>query len=187
VVLGLSGSYKNATTFTWERLSEARDARERIVHLLVNGEKWLQEYQADGPETWDEQDHSNLVRSYGSWHRGYAALLDDLNGSHYVDIMLQLIDAGTEYLTDNQSSLNVRGSKSPMQFILRTVTCRAGLHSHCALVNAAYKSDLATVVDRERKVIDMLVDLRLDVRTGVQSAWDDQHNVRGFLKQLSLC
>jgi hypothetical protein len=147
-----------------------------------------------------QKHHSNLVRSYGSRHRGYAALLDDLNGSHYVDIMLQLIDAGTAYLTDNQSSLNVRGSKSPMQFILLTlrhmlsivgfsdVTCRAGLHSHIsALVNDPYNSDLATVVDCERKVIDMLVDLRLDVRTGVQSAWDDQHNVRGFLKQLSLC
>jgi cysteinyl-tRNA synthetase len=98
--LGLSGSYRNATAFTWERLSEARDARKRIVHLLVNGEKWLQEYQADGPEVWDEKDHAVLDRSYGSWHRGYAALLDDLNGSHYVDIMMQLCDAGTSYLTD---------------------------------------------------------------------------------------
>jgi cysteinyl-tRNA synthetase len=162
--LGLSGSYRGPATFSRDRIAEARSIRQKLLRFLIEGEEWISGSQT-ATKIWNDEAQELFLASENARERGIEALMNDMDGSTFVDELVQVAELGNTYLSQND-----RGPIEPLKAAISNLrdllslvgfsekTTRAGL----GLSEQGAKSSHS--LGDERAVIDAMVHFRSAVR-----------------------
>ena len=163
--LGLSGSYRGPATFSRKRIDEARVIRQKIVRFLIDGEEWIGRSQLTAKK-WRTQDHKLFQATQEAHQRGAQALLNDIDGSTFVEELVRISEMGNAYL--NQSP---EGPVEPMKAVLgtlRDLLSLVGFSKKTTEVGLKYSSGASLhsspIVGGESALVEELVRFRSAVR-----------------------
>ena len=152
--LGLSGSYRSTAVYSEERIVESHNIRNKIIQFLLDGEEWLlrhydsnnvlqkqlteyvQDYQSITNTTkWRDKDCALYHMVNDAVARSKSALMNDFDGSTYVEQTVRIAEAGRLYLREETTYI---GPTEPVRIALQSLrdllsfvgftdaTCRAG-------------------------------------------------------------
>lgn len=93
---GLSGSYKDATTYSRERIEESRNVRTKIVRFMVTAERWLANRKQHDETSlkWSSNDVRFFELATTTRCEVWRSLLDDLDGPACLAALVHLIEEG---------------------------------------------------------------------------------------------
>lgn len=188
--LGLSGSYRAATTYSKERMDHAKVVRQKIVRFLVDAEAWLQRSKSPQTRKWTDDDYRLFISMRESAAKGMNAIRRDLDGSTFLDCIIEISDQGSKYLA------KTKPENAPTEHIVEIVrstrdmlalvgfsdsTCQAGVESEN--INPSY------VVGGAGAVIDELQKFRESIRGLALGGINDAEPVTRdrLIQALQLC
>jgi cysteinyl-tRNA synthetase len=136
--LALSGSYRDASTYSEERMDESRNVRAKLVRFLVGAQSWVNRRKQDDFKTsntnltlqWQAADVRLFEAVNATRTRMQSALLDDLNGAACLDALLSLIELGNDNMLGNVGD-DARRRHEPMEaavLLIRTTLQLLGFH-----------------------------------------------------------
>jgi len=185
--LGLSGSYRGPATFSRDRMAEARNIRQKLLRLLVDGEEWIERSQFT-VKRWYAEEHELFRASAEARERGLEALQNDLNGTKFVDELVRVAELGNKYLSEKE-----QGPIEPVRAVIENVrsllslvgfsdkTTRAGLSDHETTSIGSH------IVGGERAVMDSFCQFRSSVRHAALEDSKQKAASKNMNKILELC
>jgi cysteinyl-tRNA synthetase len=101
----MGGSYRHKEEYSRSRIRNARQQREKILRFLLDGERWMQQCQAQDDQSatesnkrWSHDDHAFFTAVGTCSSHAYQALLDDINGKRFVSNLIQIAEAASAFI-----------------------------------------------------------------------------------------
>jgi cysteinyl-tRNA synthetase len=174
--LALSGSYRDATTYSEDRMDESRNVRAKLVRFLVGTQTWISrrkeiDFTSGQTLQWQAADLHLFAEVNVTRARLQNALLDDLNGAACVDALISLIERGNDRIRSDDDARH-EPMEAALQLIRSTLqllgfhkqTYEAGLHDN---------ADDAAMQSR-KVVLDEFTKFRSTVRRAAISDHQDR-------------
>ena len=196
-VLGLSGAYRGPSTYSKDRMEEARVTREKWIRFLMEGQELLDRLKGSNnndanisaedisSRLWGNDELELFQNVTQSSMTCREALLDDLDGSSFVKELNRIADVGLAYIDQTKTNHHSKTKKNlpeePLRFVLDTFrgqldlvgftsrTVNAGISSHG--IRTSGQSQLgSTSSSGNAAMIDEVVAFRTAVRAAALSA-----------------
>lgn len=199
-VLGLSGSYRGPSTFSEDRMEEARVVREKWVRFLMEGQECLDRwntaildddmYDGGGDRSsrlWGDEE-IELFRTVTQCSMNcQRALLDDLDGISFVKELNCIAEAGQTYVhwataNQNKKQRSANPPEEPLRFVLDTFRGQLNLVGFTQrTANVGISARLSSSLDQQElgtslapstntAILDEAVAFRRAVRTAALGA-----------------
>lgn len=191
----MGGSYAHREEYGRSKLLLARQKRERILRFLLDGERWIQQCCQDEvfdnddlgiqfDKRWNDDDRAFFVAVNSASTDAHRSLLNNMQGTKYVDGLVRISDAGSAHIRDRKAfgSANTEPVKAALQATrnllslvgFSELTVRAGLQSSSAA--STKNTPDSYIAGGEAAVIEELVRFRAAVRA---AALDDVKSKKG--------